>query len=107
MNKKLKWGLMLLPFILVAIYAIFHQINENSALKDASVVKAKIIDITGGRNVSTLYLNYYFNGAFVKKELSVAVDTFKVGDTILLKVSNKYHNDYYELMKGLKSHTGR
>jgi len=95
-SKIYKW-ILIGGFSLVIIYGIYCQITSNSALNDATVLKAKVTETNPVRGGAEIYVEYTFKGALIKNHLTLVNDTFEVGQTILLKVSNQYPRKYIGL----------
>ncbi|OCX51040.1 hypothetical protein BEL04_20195 [Mucilaginibacter sp. PPCGB 2223] len=101
-NNRLNLGFGVAFIVFVISYWIWHEIDERSALKNSSLVNAKLIRYIPSRGNRILEVEYNFNGKLIENQISVRVDTFKVGEALLLEVSNEHPDEYAVIVGKIK-----
>jgi len=97
--SKIKIWVALTILFIIVVYSIMYNISSKNALKNSSLIKATITEFGPSKGNTVMYVKYLFNGRQIQNHISVHVDTFKVGETILLKVSNEHPDEYIELVR--------
>jgi len=99
MNKKVSPWIIIGFVLLIFGFGAWYQMRGNKALKNFSVVEAEITAKGASRGSSIIFVKYDFNGRHIENSFDVIVDTFKVRQKLLLKVSNEYPDTYIDLAK--------
>ena len=89
MSKKASLWIMIGFFLLFFGFCIWYQMNTKNALKNVTIVKADITGKGASRGSSIIFVKYIFNGRSFENSFAAVIDTFKVGQTISLKVSKR------------------
>ncbi|TFF33351.1 hypothetical protein [Mucilaginibacter psychrotolerans] len=98
-NKKILIYIGIILMIMgCVIYDLFNRRNAEIALKNSDTVVAIVREIGPGRGNSTIYVDYVYAGQNLNSNFSVSVDTFKIGEKLLLKVSKGSPSRYIEYL---------
>jgi hypothetical protein len=93
--------------LIVLSLIFFGTIDHNKrveALKNSDSVAALITKITPGRDQAMVEVKYTYKGTAREAEFVIAIDSFKIGDKILLKVSKAYPEKYVDVVCKIKLH---
>jgi hypothetical protein len=102
MNKKVPLWI-IISFVLAFFgFCLWYQTNTNNALKNSTIVKADITGKGASRGSSIIFVKYIFDGRHFENSFDAIIDTFKVGQTILMKVSNDPPGAYAEPLKPIR-----
>lgn len=99
MRKEIRNTLIIaaIMFIAFGFYDYFKDRKRDSALKDGTVIIAKVTDIGGGRGSFTVNVDYNYNGIVFHNTFDTyQIDSLKRGEKIRILMSKQYPDKYIQ-----------
>ncbi|WP_295794616.1 hypothetical protein [Mucilaginibacter sp.] len=98
-KKVVGYSIMVILLFAGLVYGIINNINAKRELRFYEYVDATVIERDAGRSHSNIYVEFVYKRKRIQSEFSTQVDTFKLGQKVLLKVSKRYPDKFIQFIR--------